>query len=116
VIWTIAIVGVCVVGACLLVVVGVLFGCSIADREAARWIREGGDPPINLATSLRLYDLHDPRPRVIHVANAGDDWQGDGSESRPYRTIARACKALRDGHADKLVPRPGDTFDERGGA
>ena len=56
----------------------------------------------------------DPAPdsRLVHVSSTFGDDAGDGSIERPLRTIAAGVARFRDGHADWLLLRRGDVFDE----
>lgn len=47
--------------------------------------------------------------RIVHVSATGDD-AADGSLQRPRRTLAGGYALLRDGSADWLLLRRGDTF------
>lgn len=50
-----------------------------------------------------------PGSRIIHVSNSGDDTAA-GTEAAPKRTIAAGYAQLRNGYADWLLLKRGDTF------
>ncbi|MET0402534.1 MAG: DUF1565 domain-containing protein, partial [Cystobacter sp.] len=56
-------------------------------------------------------DVRSPEGRVYHVALNGDDSTGDGSQARPYRTVAKAADVVP-AHAGHTIQVGAGTFDE----
>ena len=51
-----------------------------------------------------------PDARLVHVAPEGDPKTANGTASRPYRSIERAKRRLRQGSADRLLIRAGSVW------
>lgn len=78
--------------------------------QAFRRLMETGGVRTNILSEFNLSELLDsvvqgraPRAMNVYVTTAGDDLLGDGSVSKPWRTIQRAIDAVPDENADPAV-------------
>ena len=81
-------------------------GLSLLSCLAAAPASQPSTPPANGGWTLLFPGTH----QIFVSSSGGDDAVGNGSAIRPFRTIARGLKVLKNG--DDLLLKRGDVFNE----
>ncbi|WNG46931.1 DUF1565 domain-containing protein [Archangium minus] len=87
---------------------------SVTDGELNLDLSAAKREPHLMGLSLFKLEGSTPPPtgsRVYHVSMQGNDSTGDGTEAKPFRTIARAADVVPAGQGHTIKVGPG-TFDE----